>query len=53
MICLKVISDILAHWFELINTFIITINFCNAMKMNCAMMVNNSNVMEENVLVTY
>ena len=28
----KVIYDIMAHWYEMINTIIIRINFCNAMK---------------------
>ena len=47
----KAISDIMAHWYELINTFIITINFCNAKKMNCSLM--SAIIMEENVLLTY
>ena len=34
----KLIFGIMANWYELINTFLITINFCNAMKMNCAFM---------------
>ena len=35
----KVISDIMAQWYEMIISFIITINFCNAMKMNCALIL--------------
>ena len=34
----KEISGIMENWYELINTFFITINFYNAMKMNCALM---------------
>ena len=39
----KVISDIMAHCYEWINTVIITINFCNAKKINCAIIyiINN------------
>ena len=54
---INVINDIMAHWYELINTFIntllITINFCNLKKMYCALMFIISNDMEEKVLVTY
>ena len=32
-VMLKVISDIMAHWYDLWNTFVIVINFCNATKM--------------------
>ena len=39
----NVVSHIMAHWYELINTFIITINFCNGKKMNCALMFCTSN----------
>ena len=39
----KVISDIMTHWYELMMKFIITINFCNTMKMNCALMFMISN----------
>ena len=39
----KVISDVMAHWDEIMNKIIITINFCNAMKMNCALMFIESN----------
>ena len=34
----KVISDIMAEWNDIINTFFITINCCNAKKMSCASM---------------
>ena len=39
----KVISDKMTHWYEIMNTIIITINFSNAMRMNCAFMflINN------------
>ena len=30
----KVISDIMAQWYDMLNTFFITIDFYNAMKMN-------------------
>ena len=41
---IKIISDTLAQWYEMMNSFIITINFCNAQIMNSgAMMVNNRN----------
>ena len=39
----KVISDIMVHWYEMINKIIFTINFCNGMKMNCAFMLIISN----------
>ena len=35
---LKLISDIMANWYELIKTFLNTISFCNAKKMNCTLM---------------
>ena len=38
---LKVISSIMAHLHELKNTFLITINFCNAKKM--LFMIENYN----------
>ena len=28
----------MTHWYEMINTIIIIINLCNAMKINCALM---------------
>ena len=39
----KVISDIMPHWYDLWNTIVIAINFCNAKKMICALMfiINN------------
>ena len=39
----EVISDIMAHWYEMINTIIITINFRNAINMNTAFMFFISN----------
>ena len=39
----KVISDIKAHWYEMINTLIIRIICCNAKKMNCPFMFSISN----------
>ena len=41
----KLISDILAEWYVMVNTFIITItiNFYNAQKMNWALMLIMSN----------
>ena len=39
----KVISDIMAHWYDLWNTIVIAINFCNAKKMICALMFILSN----------
>ena len=38
------------HWYELINTFIITIHFCNVNKMNCALMLIISNHYGRNCL---
>ena len=32
----KVISDLMAHWYDMWNTIVIAIIYCNAMKMNCA-----------------
>ena len=34
----QVISDIMAHCYDIWNTIITAINFCNARKMNCALM---------------
>ena len=34
----KVISDIIAHWYNMWNTIVIAFNFCNAKKMICALM---------------
>ena len=42
-IMLKVISDIMAYWYDMWNTFVIAINFCNAKKMICALMSIISN----------
>ena len=39
----KAISEIMAHSYELINTFLITINFFNAKKIYCALMFIMSN----------
>ena len=39
----KVISDIMAHWYDLWNTIVIAINFCNGKKMICALMFIISN----------
>ena len=39
----KVISDIMAHCYDMWNTIITEINFWNAMKMNCALMLIISN----------
>ena len=32
----KVISDIMAHWYDMWNTIVFAINFCNAKKIICA-----------------
>ena len=40
---LKVISNIMAHCYDMWNTIIATINFCNAKKMNCVLMFIISN----------
>ena len=40
----KFISGIMANWHELIKTFLFTINFRDAKKMNCALMFMNSNL---------
>ena len=34
----KVISDIMAHWYDMRNIIVFSKNICNAKKMNCAMM---------------
>ena len=34
----KVISDIMAHCYDMSNSIISAINFCNATKMNCTLM---------------
>ena len=49
----KVISDMLAHRYDMRNTFIIAIYFCNAKEINSALMFINAIIMEENVLVIY
>ena len=36
----KVICDIMAHWDAMLNSIIFAINFCNAIKMNCALRSN-------------
>ena len=33
----EVLSDIMAQWYDMLNTFIIAFDFCNAKKMNCAL----------------
>ena len=43
---LQVISDVIAHWNEMINKIINTINFCNAMKMNYALCLLKAIIME-------
>ena len=37
-IMFKVISDIMAHWYDTRNTIVISINFCNGKEMICALM---------------
>ena len=39
----KVISDIMAHWYEMWNTIVIAISFCTGKKMICALMSIISN----------
>ena len=39
----KVISDMKAHCYDMWNTIITAINFCNAKKLNCALMLITSN----------
>ena len=39
----KVISDIIAHCYDMCNTIISEINFCNAKKINSALMFTMSN----------
>ena len=34
----KVISDIMGHWYDMWNSIIVAINFCNAMKLICELM---------------
>ena len=34
----KEIADIFVQWYLMVNAFIMTINFYNAKKMNCALM---------------
>ena len=41
---LKVICDIMTHCYDMLNTFIIAINFYDAKKLNCALMFNISNL---------
>ena len=36
----NVICDIMAHWDAMLNSIIFAINFCNAIKMNCALISN-------------
>ena len=43
----------MAQWYEMIITILITINFCNAKKMNCALKFIKAIIMEENVLLSY
>ena len=35
----RVIADILVQWYLMVNAFLVTTNFCNAKKMNCAFMI--------------
>ena len=45
-VMLKVISDIMEHWYVLWNSIVIAINLCNGKKMICALMLiikNNHN----------
>ena len=46
----KVISDIMAQWYLMVNAFIITINFYNVKKLNCALTFIISNDNERIVL---
>ena len=39
----KVISDIMEHWYDLWNTIVIAINFCNAKKIICTLILIISN----------
>ena len=39
----KVISDIMAQWYLMVNAFIITSNFYNQKNINCALMFIISN----------
>ena len=39
----KVISDIMEHWYDLWNTIVIAINFCNVKKIICAFIFVMSN----------
>ena len=39
----KVISDIIAHWYAILNAMIFAINFCNVKEMICASMSIISN----------
>ena len=39
----KVISDIMAHWYDMWKSIVIAINFCNAKKMICALIFIISN----------
>ena len=41
IVMLKVISDIIAHWYDMWNTIVIAFNFCNAKKMICALISNH------------
>ena len=41
--CLVMISDIIPHLYDMWNTIVISINFCNAKKMICALMFIISN----------
>ena len=49
-IMFNVIFDIMAHWYDMWNTIVIAINFCNSKKMNCALMFIMSNLYERKSL---
>ena len=38
IVMFKVISDIMAHWYDMWKSIVITIDFCNAKKMICSLM---------------
>ena len=49
----KVISEIMAHRYDMLNSINIAINQCNANNMNVALMFIINNTMEKNVLLIY
>ena len=52
-VMLKVISDIMTHWYDLWNTIVIVINFCTGKKIICVFMFIIAIIMELNVLVIF